>query len=469
MKQVWFRRALPRAAALIALMAPGLIGAQVTVLTVGPNGTYADIQDAIDAAVVGDQTEIRVQGGQTYMEVLQIDGSFTSGTLTVLGGWNTEFDNRIFLPQDTVIDAHLGNRALDAFGHAGDVTFDGFTFTNGMMGGPGGGIRIDPSGDSQVTLSNVRIIGNIATGPGGNSGGGLVVELYGGQRLEVTNCRIMDNEAASTDGGVVVGGGVSIRAIGDSTFLIQNCEIDNNLIETGGQAFGAGVRIQLTDNAQGQILDNSIVENSAYSPDTWAAGSYFQTRDSSALTVERTAIGVNAVIGDTAPQLWTSIAGSSVLTMRDSILGVGEQDGIDINADNTSTVNLVNLTIADNAGTGIHLDQFGMATITMYNTISYGNTTDLMTSGTVDTDFNLIGVDPLFSNPATYDYRLRHGSPAINAGTNTPPGDLGLLDFDGNPRIQGLVVDIGALEWFADVFANGFESGDTSSWSNTVP
>ena len=467
MKQTSIRQILPVLAALRLVVPLATAEAQVTILTVGPHGTYTNIQDAIDAVVVGDQTEIRVEGSSTYVETLEIDASFSSGTLELLGGWDMDFNARIFLPQDTVIDGDQADRVLDAFGLAGSLVVDGFTITNGLMGGPGGGIRIDPSGDSQVTLNNIRIIDNTATAAGGNMAGGLQVELFANQRLELTNCRIMANTAISTGGGVVVGGGLNIRAIGDSSFLIQNCEIDHNTVESAGQIFGAGVRLQLTDNAQGDLLDSSIVENTADGADIWASGGNIETRNSSSLNVERTAIGVNAAIGGGTPwQLRTSHAETSSFRMSDSIIGLSSHGGMQINADHTSTANLVNLTVPDNLGLGIEMRQFGTATMTLYNTISYGSSTDLSTSGTVDLGSNLIGVDPLFVNPSAIDYHLRIGSPAENAGDNSPPGGLGLLDFDGSPRTKDGTVDIGCYEGIAEIFVDGFESGDTSAWSS---
>lgn len=83
--------------------------------------------------------------------------------------------------------------------------------------------------------------------------------------------------------------------------------------------------------------------------------------------------------------------------------------------------------------------------------------------------FNLFAVDPMFANPEELDYRIRPGSPAENAGTNTPPGGLGSTDFGGDPRLQDGTVDIGMYEGIAyDVFSDGFESGDSLSWSSTV-
>jgi len=469
MQQSFTRRFLPIAIILILLMSLGAAEAQ-TILTVGPHGTYANIQDAIDAAVVGDQTEIRVEGGNTYFENLEIDASFSSGIIELLGGWNMGFNSRIFLPQDTVIDSNGDGRVLDAFGHAGSLVVDGFTCTNGHILSSGAGIRIDPAGDSQVTLNNIRIVDNTATTASGASGGGLQVELYANQRLELTNCKIKDNTLSSTGGGVIVGGGVNIRAIGDSSFLIQGCEIYNNTMESAGQLFGAGVRLTLMNNAQGELLDTSIVENTADGADVWVSGSHFEMRDFSMLNVERTAIGVNTTIGaGFGWQLWTSQGGTSSFRMSDSFIGLGDHGGMQINADHTSTANLVNLTVPDNPEIGAEIRQFGSATMTLYNTISYGNSTDLSTSGAVDTGSNLIGVDPLFVNPAGPDYHLLIGSPAENTGHNSPPGGLGLFDLDGNPRIKDGTVDIGCYEGIAEVFMDDFETGDTSQWSAAVP
>jgi hypothetical protein len=87
----------------------------------------------------------------------------------------------------------------------------------------------------------------------------------------------------------------------------------------------------------------------------------------------------------------------------------------------------------------------------------------------VDTGSNLIGVDPLFVDPSELDYHLMPGSVAFDAGDNTPPGGLGSTDLDGRPRIADGTVDIGAFEGLIVIFNDGFESGNTSAWTTTVP
>ncbi len=61
----------------------------------------------------------------------------------------------------------------------------------------------------------------------------------------------------------------------------------------------------------------------------------------------------------------------------------------------------------------------------------------------------LTGVDPLFLDPAKYNFRPDEDSPAIDAG-NPDTGNLHPLDFDGKSRISDNAPDIGAFEWYPE-------------------
>jgi len=59
---------------------------------------------------------------------------------------------------------------------------------------------------------------------------------------------------------------------------------------------------------------------------------------------------------------------------------------------------------------------------------------------------DLVGVNPLFVNPAIFDFRLQSNSPAINAGINTSIYGV-IEDIVGTFRPQGAGYDIGAYEY----------------------
>ena len=108
----------------------------------------------------------------------------------------------------------------------------------------------------------------------------------------------------------------------------------------------------------------------------------------------------------------------------------------------TGTATVESCTISGNSGTtaGIISDNDAK----WYNVLSWGNV-GADSYGTATLDHCLVGVDPLFRNPARGDYRIGSGSPAKDAGTNRD-WMVGAVDLGGKPRIFHVDVDIGCFE-----------------------
>jgi hypothetical protein len=76
------------------------------------------------------------------------------------------------------------------------------------------------------------------------------------------------------------------------------------------------------------------------------------------------------------------------------------------------------------------------------NNLYYGN------GNGPSSDKKAINANPLFLNPSAGDFHLQSNSPAIDNGTNDV-SSIVKNDFDGNPRPQGSVYDIGAFEYLS--------------------
>jgi hypothetical protein len=86
--------------------------------------------------------------------------------------------------------------------------------------------------------------------------------------------------------------------------------------------------------------------------------------------------------------------------------------------------------------------------------ISYSLVQGGYITGTAILDNDPLFVEPVSASTApttTGNLRLRFGSPAIDAG-DPDTATLPLTDLDGNPRVMGRAVDMGAYEHFIQVF-----------------
>lgn len=84
------------------------------------------------------------------------------------------------------------------------------------------------------------------------------------------------------------------------------------------------------------------------------------------------------------------------------------------------------------------------------------------TTGVAVAETGTLHVDPLFAGLG--NFRLGASSPLLNAGVGNPPGGLASVDLDGNPRVAGPAVDLGAYEGAAQSGGPPIAAGLSGNW-----
>jgi hypothetical protein len=275
-------------------------------------------------------------------------------------------------------------------------TISACVFQDNYAGIKGGGVYND---GSKPRLADCTFAGNTATG-----GGGMASE-HGGFSLEnpliATGCTFIDNEANS-------GGGVHIW--GGSAVLIDCVFSHNSAVDHGGAAHFSSTTVSAT---------GCLFEGNA-----GASG--------------------GAVYTDVSP---TSLFGCT-FSRNTAELGSGWYDNYPSSTTATGCIwwgDSIYETSPVNAPTITYSDVEGGCTV------DAGCTTD--ETGNID-------ADPLFVDALAGDLHLQADSPCIDTGsTDALPADTADLDddgdvledipfdLDGNPRVVGTAVDIGAYEY----------------------
>ena len=453
----------------LVLLLASTMAARAALFTVGPGGTHATIQAAIDAAVGtpgGD--DIRVARG-TYHEHLIVHtlDAADPGRLTISGGWDAGFATQIADPNLTVIDADRLGRAIHVLCDEGEVELSLFTLREGFVDasapeditGAGALLGAGSTADGErcrIVLRNSAIIEGLVHKPSGDSrfcacGGG--VSMFGGGLVELIDNTIAGNEVRNETTGKAMGGGVFAEYAGRGKLRLLGNLISANVAQAGDDhAHSAGAYLSLLGFAEAELYDNTFIANRA--TDSFPFPSIASVP--SALTLEasgscdgcriearRTRVLQNL---GAAAQLRAEGQGVSQVLVSDTLVAGGDQDGVQL-AVHLGAVRANNLTVTDHAGSGLvaHRSDPAAGEISIANSILFDNgDPDVIHPGVV-LDANLT-TDPLFLDPARGDYHVRLDSPAVNAGDDAPAGGLGPLDLDREERRQGPAVDIGAYE-----------------------
>jgi len=450
---------------LVVLTLAGPVAA--TVYTIGPNGAYPNLTDAVaDAAANPDNHEFRLQVGNYPGNIVF---NLTGEKIWLIsGGWNAAFTGNPIAPQLTGLHAGgLGGTVLIVnVSDTAQLLIRNLTVSGGIGGSAAGGIHGALAQDALFSLQDCRITGNQSAFPSA----GLNVIANGTSDLEISRCEFTTNVA--TGSGTKSGVGAFVRANQGARIAISGSYFALNQATAAASAgFGVGLMVEGSGTASIGILDTVVEENTALPLVITGAGVYIGLSEDATVDAEGLRIEGNAApnaTGGILVQAYAGLSGTSDLRLGNSLIVNSNLGGLSVNHNGTGSGHITSCTIANHAGFGLNYSaSTGNQAVT--NTIVHDNQggafgllldTPVVRSNNLGNDVaGVNNVDPRFVDAAT-DFHLQATSPAINAGSNA--FNASSFDFELNPRVVNGNIDIGAYEFQVvpsdAMFTNGFES-----------
>lgn len=408
--------AIPTMRLLLLLVACGLYLpvsiAQAELIYVSPGQS---IQAAINAASTEDKDIIEVAPG-TYLETIDFQGKGI--TLRSTNG-----------PSVTIIDGQMSGSVVKCVnGEGPDTVLEGFTITGGSADTGGGMLNIG----SSPTIINCIFINNHAD----DRGGGMY-NREGNPTIIASTFR--ENSAIEMGGGMF-----NLKASPD----VKDCLFTENSANKGG-----GMRNYLNSHP--------TVSNSTFSyNDAWEEGGGMDNRKNSNAMVTNCIFEGNTAGsggGGMHNYVGRAVSTGNPVIINSLFIHNSAPSGAGMRNNDPDPI-IINTTIAYNEGSGIS-SRNGSAPV-IVNSIVWGNSGGSFSGASARKsvvsysdieDYSggtgNLNVDPMFVSSAGTDFHLLVASPLINAGNNTAPYlNETTFDIEGNDRIMGGIIDLGAYE-----------------------
>ncbi len=457
----------------------GVFGARGEIILVDDDGfvDFNNIQAGIDDSNDGD-TVVVFPGMYTGPGNVDID--FYGKAITLIS----------VAPEDPYVVAHTiidcNGQGRGFYFHSGEEAnsvVDGLSITNGAATN-GGGICIE---NCSATISNCQISGGTANEGGGiycvggesviigcslgdntaNNGGGIYISSSSGAML--SDCDITGNTADIEGGGIYCVGGKP-RIVG--------CTIGSNASASGGGIFFQNGRAYVEDctfihnsnNGMSIINGGGTVVNCRFYSNRgeYGGGIYCNSNRDMLHVISSIFCGNYAAVdggGIYAGNWYVQIQNCSIVSNRAGSTGGGYH-----NIGTGDVINSVFWGNIDNSGSGGSAQIGGLGDNVTFSCIGDGDPCDSnipfggSSRHNIDDDPGFVsdpndGGDGWGDDPCTVvvnegvnddygDLHLRGDSVCINAGEPGFVDYLSFNDIDGQPRIMGQIMDMGADEFY---------------------
>ncbi len=383
---------------------------------------HLGVDDGSGVRITGAGTDLEIEGNVIH----EIRGGHAMG-ITVYGTEPEPISdlliagNRIFDCDPARSEALTVNGNVDGFEIRGNLVRDVNNIGIDMIGGE---TKIQP--DPALVARNGLVSGNTVIHANSIYDDGYAAGIYvdGGRDIVIEN-----NVVTLSDLGIEVGaenGGVVASGV-----VVRNNVIFLN--ERAGLVFGGFAA------AAGRADGNAFRGNTLYGNNTVGEdrqGTYF--------------------VGGGVAEVWVQFAEGNVI--ENNIVYAGEENVFVGSYDPGSSVGNAFDHNLYWSGAGVEIGEWS------WNGTYYEGFA-AWRAGTGQ-DASSLAADPLLADPEAADFHLDPASPAVDAGNPAYVPAVGETDLDGEPRLLGSAVDVGADELSAGlIFRDGFESGDTSAWT----